>query len=301
MKTVRIDEKIVGAFRGLDPFETLDRLPVKGSFVLGSVAEEDEFDEPVGLLVGTIENDRLVLHWLFVDPDYRDEGLGSYLLMLAFEEADRRGLSQVVARISDEYDMDDPGWDSWGFFVNDVFKEAEEDEFVLRTSMKEMTKLLDKESKRNESLAKAPGILPIKSLSQKERIEAVKNINRHFAINMDVPVESLLSAADPGMSFVKNSNGDYVGMIVMRRGEQTWYMDALYSIDDVDEEMLFRAVLHYCEDFVKITDSIEIAIKKKSIESLLEEINMPGKKYAVSYLTASVSDYRQMKARNQAV
>ena len=302
MKTVRINEKIAGAFSGLDPFETLDRLPVKGSFVLGTVSEEDEFDEPVGLLVGVIEDERLVIHWLFVDPDYRGEGIGSELLMLAFEEADRRGLSHVVARISDEYDMDDPGWDSWAFFVNDMFKEVQQDESVWRSSMKEMAKLLEKESGINENFAKAAGVVPLKSLSKQELAEVVNDLNRHFAINMDVPMESLLATADPQLSFVKkNKKDDCVGVIILRRGRQTWYVDALYSVDDGDEETLLRAVLHNGQDVFKVTDRIEIVMKKKSVESLLDEIKMPGKKYAVSYLSASVSDYRKMKEKMAAV
>ncbi len=300
MKTVRVDKKIADAFRGLDPFETLDILSTKGSFVLGTLTEVDGYDEPVGLLVGSVESDRLVIRGLFVDPDYRGDGMGSNLLALAFVEADRRGLSQVGARISDEYDIDDPSGDSWAFFVNDVFKEAEEDEFVWRCSMKEMTKLLDRQSEINESFAKSADIIPLRSLSAQERTDAVKNINRHFGINMDIPVESLLYTADPDLSFVKKSKGDYVGLIIMRRGERTWYMDALYSIDEVDEETLFRAVLHNCEELVKVTEQIEIVIKKKSVESLLDEIKMPGKKYAVTYLTAYVSDYRKMKEKSQA-
>ncbi len=301
MKTVRIDETIVDAFRGMDPFETLDSLPVKGSFVLGSVAREGDTDVPVGLLVGAIEEDRLVVYWLFVDPDYRGEGLGSNLLRLAFEEADRRDLSQVAARISDEYDMDDPDWDSWHFFVNDVFREVEEDEAVWRTSMKEMAEFLDRESKKNEHSAKTAGISSLKSMSKQERSEAVKMTDSHFAVNMDVPVENLIVAADGDMSFVKNSNGKYEGMIIMRRGARTWYMDALYSADDVDEEILLRTVLYYFEDYAKMTDMIEIPIKKISLGELLDELKMPGKKYSVSYLTASISDYRKMKKKAAAI
>ena len=49
------------------------------------------------------------------------------------------------------------------------------------------------------------------------------------------------------------------------------------------------------EDFVKMTENLEIGIKKKSFESLLEEIKLPGEKYAVNYLTASIKDFRKMK------
>ncbi len=66
MKTFRIDSETLDYFRGLDPFETLDRLPMKGSFVLGTAEgkEDGSSDEegPTGLMVCTIEGDRLVLH-----------------------------------------------------------------------------------------------------------------------------------------------------------------------------------------------------------------------------------------------
>ena len=299
MKTFRIDAETVDYFRGLDPFETLDRLIMKDSFILGATtSQEDESsdkEEPTGLMVCTIEDDRLVLQWLFVVPEYREMGLGSYLLMLAFEEADRRNLAQVAVRISDEYDKNDPSWDSWGFFVNDIFKQADAEGSVWRTSMKDMTVFLEKYRRINENSAKATGLIPLEDLSGAELAKAVEELNRSFAVNMDQSVEKLIYSADPKMSFVKKKKDDYVGIILMRMGSRTWYMDALFTGEPEDEEILFRAALYHCEDRVRLSDNLEIEVKMQSVDSLMEEMKMPGSKYTVNYLTASVKDFRTMK------
>lgn len=299
MKTFRIDSETVDYFRGLDPFETLDRLPMKGSFVLGTAeGKEDgssDEEEPTGLMVCTIEGDRLVLHWLFVVPEYREKGVGSYLLMLAFEEADRRNLAQVAVRISDEYDKDDPSWDSWGFFVNSIFNQADTEGSVWRTSMNDMTGFLNKNNRLNENSAKDPGLIALGDLSGAELHDAVEKLDRLFAISMDQPLEQMIFTADPAMSLVKKKKNDYVGIILIRKGYRTWYMDALCTKDEVDEEILFRAALYHSEENILLADKIEIEVMKQSVEDLLKEIKMPGTGYAVNYLTASVEDFRKMK------
>ncbi len=295
MKIVLLNERMVHAFRELDPFETLDRFSDPECVAIGAVSQDGEFDEPAGLLVYTIEVDRLVIHWLFVMEEFREHGLGSYLLMLAFEEADRRDLAQVAVRISDEYDMDDPENSSWEFFVNDIFKEVEEDEYVWRTSMKEMIKILDRDNAKNEKASTNAGVMTLRALSAKDRNDAIKSLNKHFAVNIEIPVWELLFKSDPDISFIRKNNNDYVGIVAARKKSRTLYVVELYSMDEVDEETLFRAVLNCCEDVARITDNIEINIKKKSIESLLDEMKMPGKKFNVQYLTADIDDYRKMK------
>ncbi len=295
MKTILLNENTARAFRVMDPFETLDRMSTYGCLAYGMVAEYNDEDEPVGLMVNTVEEDRLVIHWLFVDEEYRGHGIGSYLLMLAFEEADRMNLSQVAVRISDEYDMGDPDWDSWGFFVNDIFKNVEEDEFVWRSSMKELEKLLSHDSAKNKKSAKSNGVFPIKALSAQDRNEAIKSLNKHFSMNIDVPVWELFFNSDPTISFIRKSSDDYVGIVSSRKKNRTLYVAEVYTVDEVDEETLFRAVLSSSEDSFRLTDNIEINIKKRSIERLMDEMKMPGKKYNIEYLTADVSDYRNMK------
>ncbi len=296
MKTIRLDSNLVDAFRGLDPFETLDMLAMRGCFALGTVTDFDEgVNEPAALLVAMIEDDRLVIHWLFVRPEYREMGMGSYLMLLAFEEADRRNLSQVVARISDEYDRDDPDFNSWDFFANDIFKGVEEGECVWRVPMSKLSKMLAKDTVLNERVIATPGLIRMKDMSVADRNAAIKNIKTHFAVNMEIPLEDLLKTADPEMSFFRKKKDGYVGMILVRKSTNTRYFYEIDALDETDEELLLRASLYYSEDFVKMTENIEIGIKKKSFESLLEEIKLPGEKYAVNYLTASIKDFRKMK------
>ncbi|MCR5235692.1 MAG: GNAT family N-acetyltransferase [Lachnospiraceae bacterium] len=90
--------------------------------------EKEDEDVPAGIIVCTRDKDTLVIEWLYTVPEYRGLGIASELMFLAFEEAEASGLKKVAARISEEYEDNDLGWDTWSFFENDVFTGIEEDE-----------------------------------------------------------------------------------------------------------------------------------------------------------------------------
>ena len=92
-------------------------------------------------------------------------------------------------------------------------------------------------------------------------------------------------------AFVLLAGSVTAAVLLSRKPEET-----IIERDDHSGLMVDRRT----EELVKVTEQIEIVIKKKSVESLLDEIKMPGKKYAVTYLTAYVSDYRKMKEKSQA-
>ncbi|MCR5054926.1 MAG: GNAT family N-acetyltransferase [Lachnospiraceae bacterium] len=118
MKSVRLDQELAGYFFALDPFNCLNKLELPGCFAIGGFLETEDGDKPVSIVVFEVADDRLLIHWMYTLPEHRGEGLGSELLILVFEEAKSRGLTEVAARISDEYDVRAFNWHSWDFFVN---------------------------------------------------------------------------------------------------------------------------------------------------------------------------------------
>ena len=295
MKTILIDQNMKEAFRYMDPFEYMDRLSEPKSFAIGVVFQYSDGDEPVGLLVCTEENDRLVIQWLFVDSDYRENGVGSYLLILAFEEAKGRGLSEVAVRISDEIGWDDPSIDTWGFFDNGIFTSVEEGEKEARVTMSELTKKLRTDSAINEKAAESKDVRALSSLSRQEMNEAISTLKKLYSNSMDIPIEDAFAVSDKDMSFVKKTGDDYTGMALMKKSGHNWYQFSLNTKKSEDDELLLRTALFHFEDSVQLRDEISIEIKKKSLDNLLDEISLPVKKYDINYLVAQINDYEKRK------
>lgn len=295
MKTIMIDKNTKDAFSHMDPFECMDRLSEPKSFALGVIFQYSDGDVPVGLMVCTEEDDRLVIQWLFVDSDYRENGIGSFLLMMAFEEAAGRGLSEVAARISDEFDWADTSLDSWGFFENGIFSTVEEGEKEARVNMSELTPRLEKDARINEKAAASKDVRSLSSLSRQELNDAISALKKLYSKKMDMSIEDAFALSDKDMSFVKKSGDDYSGMLLMKKGDRNWYQLFLQTEDPEDDELLLRTALFYSEDYVQIRDDISIEIKRPAIENLLDDISLPVKKYDVNYLVARTRDYEKMK------
>ncbi|MBO6214278.1 MAG: GNAT family N-acetyltransferase, partial [Lachnospiraceae bacterium] len=142
MKTVQLYGDYLRFFLPMDPFHQADMLAIDGSFALGTTVDgEDGSDIPAGLLIASRESDRLLIRWLYVKPGYRGEGIGSELMRLAFTEASMLGMTEVAARITEDYDEAGLYWDTDSFFTNDVFSEYEDMLPELHFSVNEISKI----------------------------------------------------------------------------------------------------------------------------------------------------------------
>ena len=121
MKTVLLTGSNLTRFLNMDPFDQAEVLGLEGSFALGITADTDGMDDPAGILIACAEDDRLVIRWIYVLPKYRGNGYGSELMYFAFEEAKRRGLSEVSARINERFEDAGLYWDLDSFFINGSF------------------------------------------------------------------------------------------------------------------------------------------------------------------------------------
>lgn len=107
MKIVLLDQENVKYFYGLDPFSYLDA-PLSPEIIpLGAVSEGEEQDEPAGLIILESYPDKLLIRWLFVDPEKRSQGYGDALLSAAFEAAERLDKKAVAAMYGKEPERKD--------------------------------------------------------------------------------------------------------------------------------------------------------------------------------------------------
>ena len=112
-ETVKLSEQYLDLFAHLDPYNFLEYGKSKDRVCLGTVlkGEGKELDKPVGLLICRPTKDGLVVEWIFVEGDFRMQGVGARLMKCVFEEAKKRGIEKVYAYLSicDKRDKICPG------------------------------------------------------------------------------------------------------------------------------------------------------------------------------------------------
>lgn len=278
----------------MDFYGKTDMLSLPGSFALGITLEDGEEDEPVGLIVCTQDEDRLVIEWIYVMPDCRGDGIGSELLYLAFCEGEARGFVDAAARVSDEFEANDYGWNTKSFFENEVFSGTEKGEYDWRISFRELEKILMRDEELNESSARK--VIRLCDMKPDVLKEAAESLAARFDGSASLPMEAAISVANWNTSFLLKKGNDYVGILLIRKVEQTWYPYLLYAVDDEVGETLIRAALYCSEDVCMPKDEIAIEIKTISTKRLLQKIGLPGQAYDVTYCLCSMKAFTERKA-----
>lgn len=298
MKRVALNPEILDAFLPMDLYEKTAMLSLPGSFALGVTMENGEEDEPVGMIVCTEDEDRLVIDWIYVMPEYRGDGIGSELLYLAFCEGEARGLVDAAARVSDEYEANDYGWDSKSFFANDVFSGKEEGECEWRISFRELEKILAQDEKKNEDCAK--NVIRLCDIKPQDLKTVADALTSRFDAGASLPMDGAILIANAETSFLLKKGDDYAGILLIRKVGQTWYPYRLCAIDDEAGETLIRAALYCSEDVCMPKDEISVAVKTLSVKRLLQKIGLPGTEYDVTYLLCRMKDFTKRKSEVEA-
>ncbi|MCR5789236.1 MAG: GNAT family N-acetyltransferase [Lachnospiraceae bacterium] len=123
MKIIALKKDQLDYFKGLDPFELLDREDIKTNLWLGAVFERGSSDIPAGLLLGNRNEKDLVVFWLYVAGAFRRRGFAEGLLSIVFQYAQRLGLKQVTVSFPGGYGRDFVCNGDRNFFENHGFYE----------------------------------------------------------------------------------------------------------------------------------------------------------------------------------
>ncbi len=109
MKEGIILKEHLGFFAELDPFGILERAYFPDRICVGSVIEDRNggFDEPAGIMVLKVEENRVVIEWICVRPQVRMRGIGGRLMNLAFKIAAGRGCKEIMAVTAPYEDRDE--------------------------------------------------------------------------------------------------------------------------------------------------------------------------------------------------
>ncbi len=302
MKNVLLNQETLSWFVSMDPFEKRDMLLLPGSFGFGSFVEEQKEDIPAGLIICSEEEDRLVIDWIYTSPEYRGLGIASELMYMAFEEASARELSEVVAAVSDEYEDNDLGWDTWGFFDNEVFSEVEESGSVLRLRYEDLDKKIRMEEKLYREAIESNNICTLAELSALKLKNAVSSLKKKYGKFAVISVERALAAADPDVSILFKTEDDVTGAFLIRKAGHTWYPFWLEGQKEEDKVQMIRAALYQSEEACHLGDDIEIRFRKPVSRSVAGKVGLPGTEYEVTCLLARMDAFhRQKQLTNEAL
>lgn len=83
-------------------------------------------ETPIGVMLMSHNKDRMVITWIYVSKAYRDMGIGDFLLAAAFVEAKDRGVSQVIAYLSEKNISKDDSQEIEPYFREHLFKETKD-------------------------------------------------------------------------------------------------------------------------------------------------------------------------------
>ena len=106
MKIVGLKEENREYFSGLDPFNIMGRECKNGAVCLGAVMREKNEETPAGLIVFTLNENELLINWIYVEPRYRGLEIGDELLEAVFDLARESDRSYVCAILPEEYGND---------------------------------------------------------------------------------------------------------------------------------------------------------------------------------------------------
>ena len=107
-ETALLNERYMDFFAHLDPFGFLKYGAENDRICLGTMefGEGKTYDKPVGLLICRSTKDGLVIEWVYVDPEYRYQGLGTELIGYVFEESKKLGFLKLYTYITENEGRD---------------------------------------------------------------------------------------------------------------------------------------------------------------------------------------------------
>lgn len=103
MKIIYVSDNDIEAFKKLDPLFMLARTSVCNRFILGGVEEQDGIRKPIALMICEQVQDRIIIQWLYVEQEYRRQGIGSSMFEYLVNLATDNGITRLESYFVDTY------------------------------------------------------------------------------------------------------------------------------------------------------------------------------------------------------
>ena len=287
MRILRLRPQERRYFDWLDPFRRLDRLVLPHYFALvGVTGIEGKNDEsPSALLVASMEDDRLVVEWLCVDPAQRYEGLGGEMLDKLFELAKKQGLSKVAVRILEKDELSELNTESELYFAEQCF---DSEELLPGEWSAEMFKLL-KGSFFKKNASDYPMAKTIREVSAgllKDAIGKLWDDDKAWRLS-DVPGEP--GIYDPDLSSALVDEDEICGLFLVQRVGDICYPSFMYAESEQEFLALVLRSAGAAREVMSPDEEIRLIARSEECAAMAAKI-FPGGKHESKMLVADLDE-----------
>ena len=289
IKFFQINENHLSYFEQFDPYDLLFELKVSKSFALGACVHSAERDKdiPAGLMVAGEVDDRLVVSWLYVAPEYRGLFIGTKLIKLAYEEASARGLEELAVRVTGEYENNDLEWNPGRFFTDVGFLHVEDElpEWTIPASV------LYGSNDAYKHIDKGLNLIPFSDINDKTKEILYDKIKENFKNQLKYDVEMIESLADPMISYAWVYQKELMGISANARSGNYIYPIAFFVKNASESVPMASNAIGMSEECVKTGDLLRVKCEKLGDEKVMRELSVSADPTSVRCYTKSVAEY----------
>ncbi len=281
--------KYLKFFKSFDPYDFLFELNLKGGFAIGASRhlEGTADDVPAGLMIAEIDNERITVKWIYVEPQSRGMGIGTQLMQYAFEESAARGFERLAVRVTGEYTTNGLGWKAETFF-NDLNFDSAENE-LPEWSIK-VTDLYD-EKDGYTHVENSVNIVPLSEMREKEVNGFYTLLKSKYKKQINYDVDIMRNYSDPMISYAWIQGKDLKGYLITVRSDENIYPVAFMANNPNDELTLAASAIAVSEDCAKPEDVLRVKCMSFGDEELMKRLSFASDPIDVKYFTADVKEY----------
>ena len=290
MKIIKLTKQQQRLFSWMDPFLVLERLEFPGSFALAATesADDEEAELPAGLMICHFKTDRLVIDWLWIAEQFRQQGIGDALLSAAVAIAEQRKLKYVSADMRMEFGQELICLGAEDYFGEHLFQKVQELPGEWMTSLQRLS--------MNPYLKMKPkmtyDVELINSLDQSKLRNVVAGFSKTPGVQMLYPVAGEESRLEQNVSCVIRDKDTICGGLMIQAVGNTLY-PVLLAARSLEEA---NALMHYSliaalKKYHKPMD-VRIILNDQTLVPLIERI-LPGQRIVCKRYTAETDAYRK--------
>lgn len=285
---VRLSADDMGYFRYLDPYEKACFLNMPYGFAIGVLWDDEEKLVPAGLMIGTACEEMLTIEWIAVDPDYRYQGVGEELVVLAYKMAVSGNIPLVGAVMLSNFKRESLTEGADGYFEQRLFTKKEE---IWDDLYCDLSDLPESGSKKEDDAESA-----FSSFENLTGQEVAKRLEKLLMIDNAVytfPPDGFEKSLDRDIClFSEKDKKITAALLVSRMGDDLmpvyFYAKNPESGDSLINEAIARARQKYGDE-----RGVFITMRQRKTAELLQRMLMPSEK--AELLTADVSEFKKLK------
>lgn len=286
-KYVRLTGEDASYFKELDPYEKLVLLNMPYGFAMGVLRKHGYSLEPIGLLVGTICMEQIIIEWLLIRPEYQFEGHGEELLDSVFKMAVAFNIPTLNAVISPAYEKEPLLKGAKRYFEERLFSESDsisEDVYLSLESLRNNT--LKRKSAGNGSF------IPLSEMSGEDQRKALDKLSNMAAALFTYPPDGFFSTLNKDLSRISVESGKITSALLIAQ-----YNGALQPVyfnaknDELSQGIINSAIE---EAYKKFGGLMEVAFMPRQPESVSIIEKVIGAREKGEILRALVEEYKRM-------